>query len=319
MFYIEFLDKLNITCTRKLVVIGGFSGCYKTTLASNMVYNNALKLGYNCCFLSLEMDVDELLLRLLVIHAHHPKFAKYNVVIKIQNVYDNILTVEEKWFLFEIVAPDLKSSVGKIIIAGPEDYLELSTGLSVFMQKIEMKLSSLSEYHNLDLLVIDYIQLYARLFGSQAKDNSSQYHKLSMYVREMKYLTQTYNNNTGISIIALSQLNRASYSAIKERLKNKEINEEDKYKNIYDLTSISESSEIVNAADIVLTIYTDDKLKKMNRAIVQLSKNRFGKTEEEGANIIALPEISYIGDPKDESICREDMANYIHDLIAGKL
>ena len=116
----------------------------------------------------------------------------------------------------------------------------------------------------------------------------------------------------------LSQLNRVSYSAAKERLRNPRINEKDRYKNIYDLTSISESSEIVNAADIVITIYKDDTLEKEKKAIIQLLKNRFGPTIEEGVDVLALPEISYVGDFRTPN---EDIIDihYIHDLMNGKL
>jgi replicative DNA helicase len=321
IFYIEPLDMININFRKKLVVIGGFSGCFKTTLALNMVYNNAFKMGYNCGFLSLEMETDDILLRLLVIHANHPKYFQYKANITLQKILNNQLTEDEKHFLFQIVEPDLKDSVGKIIVLDIEDFLYLSNGLNSLIPQIDIKLLEITKYPYLDLLVIDYIQLLARVLRNQFPGTFDQYQVLSQLIRQIKHITQTYNN-TGISVVVLSQLNRSSYSAIKERIRNPRINESDRYKDIYDLTAISESSEIVNAADIVLSIYTDDKLKKDHEAVIQLLKNRFGETIEEGVRILAHPEFSYVGDfITHETYMRTSQElwnNYIYNLIRGK-
>jgi replicative DNA helicase len=320
IFRIEELDKADVILARKLTVIGGFSGCYKTTLALNLVYNTALTQGFNCCFLSLEMESDDIHLRLLVLHSHHPKFDKFNIAIKLKSLFLDRLTNEEKNFLFKIVEPDFKKCLlGKIIVFGPEDFSDLSKGFYSLLQKIEMKISSMQGHHGLELLVIDYIQLLARILRPQLSEFSDQYQVLSDFVRQAKYLTQVYNKNEGLSIVILSQLNRSSYTAAKERFRNPRISDSDKYKNIFDLTSISESSEIVNAADIVLTIYTDDYLKKEHKAVIQLLKNRFGETIEEGIKVLALPEISFIGNVKRPIVNNAEQARYIHNLIGGKL
>jgi hypothetical protein len=327
IFYIKPLDELGIKFSKKLVVIGGFSGCFKTTLALNIVYNNAINMRFNCGFLSLEMDVDDILFKLLIRHAQHKKFFKYNCIsrdLTIQKIYRNELTEEEKDFLFKIVEPDFKNNEfhGQIIVYGPEDYAELSGGLASLILKFEQKLLTLplNKQPELDLLVIDYIQLLTRIINYERKD---QFQAVADVVRYLKYLTQSYCDKRGISIIVLSQLNRTSYLAIKERLRNPRIMESDRYKGIYDLTAISESSEIVNAADIVLSIYTDDKLKKEKEAIIQLLKNRFGETIEEGKRILALPEFSYVGEfnPSDNNCPEygEYFAKYIHGLIRGEI
>jgi hypothetical protein len=73
---------------------------------------------------------------------------------------------------------------------------------------------------------------------------------------------------------------------------------------------------LVNAADIVLALYTDDELKKKSHAKIQLLKNRFGETIEEGADVLCLPEIYYLGDFKiDESAI--STAQLINELITG--
>jgi len=108
IFRIKELDENCHGLPRRLVVIGGFSGSFKTTLALNVVYNNAVYQGWNCCFLSLEMETDEIQLRFLVLHAQHPKFSEFNVVITLEKVFKHMLTQEETDFLFHTVAPDFK-------------------------------------------------------------------------------------------------------------------------------------------------------------------------------------------------------------------
>ncbi|MDR0287847.1 MAG: hypothetical protein LBI03_09140 [Clostridiales bacterium] len=331
MFYIEQLDKIGITLPKRLAIIGGFSGGFKTTLGINIVYNNAINLGYYCCFLSLEMEEDEIMTRLLVRHAQHNKFKKYNCVITLDKVNKNNLTPVEKEFLLYTVAHDLKNnSRGKIIVLGPEDIPEIiQEGFDSFISKIDQKLSPLfsnSKMKYLHLLIIDYIQLLARFSRNLFPGISDPYQVVAHIVRQLRYITHAHNNGEGISIIALSQLNRASYLSVKERLrkfKQHNIYQDKKYENLFDLTSLSESSEIVNAADIVLTVYSDDFLKKGKRAVIQLLKNRFGETIEDGIEVHALPEISYIGDFKQEdSGCpsaQEEMAIFINNLLNGSI
>ena len=323
MFYIEPLDEIVHSLPKKLAVIGGFSGCYKTTTALNIVYNNAINLGYSCCFLSLEMETEEIHLRLLVRHAQHQKFRKYNCVITLQKAYLNNFSQVEKDFLYNEVTPDLKNNpaYGQIIVAGPEDASELFNGFDSFISKMDQRLLCLRPDNKLDLLVIDYIQLLARFSGSQSKGISDQFKIVAQLIRYLRYITHNYNNQKGISIIVLSQLNRISYTALKERLRNPRIKKEDKYKDLYDLTSISESSEIVNAADLVLTIYSDDILKEGSKAVIQLLKNRLGNTIEEGIEIAAFPDISYVGDfNQQDKNCpsyHEEMQEFVNNLIMG--
>ena len=200
-----------------------------------------------------------------------------------------------------------------------------SSNLSVFdaiVSRMEMYLTLFPGMGSkeIDLFIIDYIQLFARLVRNQFKGNISQFEIVAHIARYLKIMTQIYKNR-GITIIALSQINRNSFSAIKARVRDRKINPLDKYKNIYDLTSIAESSELVNAADYVVTIYTDDVLKKQNVAVIQLLKNRFGESIEEGVKILALPEIAYIGDFKDESTFTDqnEFAIYINGLINGTI
>jgi len=325
MLYIKPFDDVVGGMPQRLTILGGFSGCYKTSLALNMVYNNAIKLKYNCCLLSLEMESKEITLRLLVRHAQHAKFARYNCLITLKNVNKGILTKAERDFLLKVVALDLKSNAqGQIVIAGPEEIMSTSGDITSFIANVEKELSRrpLKWGHELDLLAIDYIQLLAKFSRKQFAGISDPFQIVGYLIRALKYITHGYDNGRGISIIALSQLNRSSYTDVRKRLRNPKIDKNEKYKDLFDLTSFSESSEIVNAADHVVAIYADDELKKENTAIIQLLKNRFGETIEAGEKILALPEIAYVGDFKDDEVDydpTEDIRNFLDGLISGSI
>jgi replicative DNA helicase len=322
MVYIWPFDEIIGGLPKRFVILGGFSGCYKTTLGLNTVYNNAVNLKYNCCFLSFEMERDELIKRLLVRHALHTKFQKYHLNITLNDLKRNPLNDLQKDFLINKVAHDLETGrYGKILIYGPCDMAECLKGFHIFISKIEQDINSPqcnSPNPYLQLLVIDYIQLLARFSREQFSGISDPYQIVAQMTRHLRHITQTYGNGRGITIIALSQLNRSSYTSIKEKLNHAKKDGRDKYKNLSDLTSISESNEIVNAADMVFTIYSDDPLKKDKRAVIQLLKNRFGETIEEGVEVLALPDVSYIGDFKQsDSSEKEEIAEFISSLLRG--
>ena len=326
MLYIKPFDDVVGGMPKRLTILGGFSGCFKTTLALNIVYNNAEFLGYNCCLLSLEMEKAEIFLRLLIRHAMHAKFALHNCIVTLKKVNDKgALTTAERDFLLKVVAPDLKSgNRGEIVIATSEEIMNASGDITSFIANVEKELSCrpLKWGHELDLLAIDYIQLLAKFSRKQFAGISDPFQIVGYLIRALKYITHGYDNGRGISIIALSQLNRSSYTDVRKRLRNPKIDKNEKYKDLFDLTSFSESSEIVNAADHVVAIYADDALKKENTAIIQLLKNRFGETIEAGEKILALPEIAYVGDFKDDEVDydpTEDIRNFLDGLISGSI
>jgi len=67
----------------------------------------------------------------------------------------------------------------------------------------------------------------------------------------------------------------------------------------------------------VVAIYADDELKEGKTAIIQLLKNRFGETIEKGIRVSAVPELSYIGDFKDDDMELIYSAIYLQNFISG--
>jgi replicative DNA helicase len=318
MLYFEPFDWKVRGMPKRFVIVGGFSGSYKTTFALNIAYNNAIALEYNVCFLSLEMPSEDLKLRLAVRHAQNPKFMKFNQVIKISDVVQGNLSADAKRFLFNEVIPDLKNNrkYGRIFVLESSDIAEYSTaGLEYALMAIEKKLQDelgAGGKTDIHLFIIDYLQLVGRY--ANAASAQDRFFMVQQVARAMKELTQMYAIGRGITIIALSQMTRAAYQSVVERVRNARRPSE-KYDNLYDLTAFAESSELANSADIAVTIFSDDELKKLGHARVQLVKNRYGEPLEQGVNAFVSPDVCYFGDIPEEP--RPD--SFVGSLLADVL
>jgi len=287
---------------RRLVILGGFSGSYKTTFALNIAYYNAIYLGYTTAFLSLEVDSRELWKKLLIRHAQHEDFSKYKMDINLSNGHFASLSQDQKEFLELIVGPDLSENkeYGHIIILTAEDLFKYKTNYILYAAV--QRLDELGINFGIDLFIIDYLQLLA---GSIRPSGIDKYQFSGDVVRYLKNLTQVYKSlaGDGLNVIALSQMNRDGFKNAKDS------------KGKYDLTSLAESSELANAADIVITLYADAEDKKSKRCKVQLLKNRFGETIEEPIEMLALPESTYMGDFRQST--NVELEELVNSLLYG--
>ncbi|MBQ3461860.1 MAG: replicative DNA helicase, partial [Clostridia bacterium] len=129
---------------------------------------------------------------------------------------------------------------------------------SVTVSEIRAKCRRLKQTHNLELIVIDYLQL---MQSSGRVDNRQQ--EISEISRSLKILAKELN----IRFIALSQLSRTVESRSDKRPM---------------LSDLRESGAIEQDADIVMFLYRDDYYnpdsEKKNLAESIIAKNRSGDT-----------------------------------------
>jgi replicative DNA helicase len=314
LLFLKQLDDTVGGIPRQFVVIGGAPGSYKSTYAINIAYNNAIELARSSCILELEMTEQAILTRLLVRHAQHPRFRRFtnaNMDITVAKCEKDWLSIEERFFLFDIVANDFNTNqgYGKISIVGLNDFYLSGKDLGQLIPIVENTLIRKNPRDDLDLLIIDYIQILAR--NAQYVQNASdQYKMVGDLAHYLKNLSLSYGPR-GLSIIALSQLNRKSYDDVKKRIDNNH-HSTGKYDDLYDFTCFAESSEVSNAADVAITLYADDDLKERKVAMVQLLKNRNGETIETPFEVLALPKYGYFGDcshPGEDANCINDLIN----------
>jgi len=306
MIRFEPIDKIAGGFRGRLVVLGGYTGSYKTTFALNIAYNNTVQLGYTTALLSLEMSPSDLWKKLLVRHAQHPKFSKYKMNITLLDGKKSGISpgqLEERSdFLKYIVAPDLKNNreYGHIAILTAEDFIKANYGVPTLLDTVQKRLDDLGVNFGIDLFIVDYLQLFA---GSFRPSGTDKYQFSGDVIRYFKNLTQTYKFDTGegINVIALSQISREGFRKAKER------------GGVYDLTCLAESTELESAADMVITLFVDAEERKANKCKVQLLKNRSGEPILDPIEMLALPEMAYMGDYRQSTI--EEMHEIVNSLL----
>ncbi len=320
MLFIEQLDWKVEGMPKSMVVIGGFSGSLKTTYALNLAYNNAVVLRYSSCFISLEMEPEQLMLRLAVRHAQHPKFRKYAQSITVKSVLRNTWSQDERDFMEQIVVPDLQRSpqYGRICVVGSSDIQYNGPNIVAMLLEFERQAVASGEpesRHTIDLLIIDYIQLLAKKAGFVIGTVRDPYRFTGEVMTTLQEISRNYAGGRGLTVVALSQLNRASYTAAKDRIRNARIPAE-RYDNLYDATSFAESSAIMSDADVAVALYCDDELKKQKDVRIQLLKNRNGESDEKGFNALAMPEVVYVGDRQNDTADDDYLAELLGDVLA---
>ncbi len=241
------LDRMITGLNRSdLILLAARPGMGKTSFALNIARNVACKAKKTVAFFSLEMSKEQLASRLLsteaLISGTKLRTGKLN---------------EEEWSRL-IPASDVLSKT--------ELYLDDTPGITIS----EMK-SRLRRLHNLDLVIIDYLQLMA---SGRRIENRVQ--EISEITRNLKILAKEMN----VPVITLSQLSRAAEKRDDHRPQ---------------LADLRDSGSIEQDADIVLFLYREGYYNKdkdgdqaapaadMNSGECIVAKNRHGET-----NIVKL-------------------------------
>jgi len=248
----SFLDKMD-SITRglkpgELMLVAGFVKHGKTILATNLAYNGIVQ-GLNGMFVSLEMSFEEMRRSFYTLHTCNPywlNIPKYkNLIgkIDIEKIIGGELSELEHEFY---------DTAGKHFINQP-DYGQL-----YMYQPIEdltpSRLESLAyDYDSqlkdqgkqLDFLVVDYVGL---MHGD--KSGSDWNNELNEIIKKLKNLALGFDNGRKIRIISPFQINRTGYK------------EAEKTEGMFKLTALSNANEAERSADVVVTTYMTEEMKK---------------------------------------------------------
>ena len=236
------LDRLITGLNRSdLILLAARPGMGKTSFALNIARNAACRSKKTVAFFSLEMSKEQLASRLLSTEA----------LVSGTNLRTGKLS-EEEWDRL-IPASDVLSKA--------ELYIDDTPGITI----TEMK-SRLRRLHNLDLVIIDYLQLMA---SGRRIENRVQ--EISEITRNLKILAKEMN----VPVITLSQLSRASEQRTDHRPQ---------------LSDLRDSGSIEQDADIVLFLYRESYYSNkdaeqaapttdMNSGECIVAKNRHGETK----------------------------------------
>lgn len=230
--------KLNGLREGQMIIIAARPGAGKSTLAMDIARTAAIKHDKAAVYFSLEMSRNELAMRLLA--------------------------AETDIFLDKMIKGKLKgedwSKIARALERISEKPLIIDDSPNMTMAEIRAKCRRLKQLHNIQLIVIDYLQLMSSS-GGRARESRQQ--EVSENSRLIKLLAKELE----VPIIAVSQLNR---------------NAEARENNVPKVSDLRESGSLEQDADVILLIHRQDLYREEaardGSAQVIIGKQRSGPT-----------------------------------------
>ena len=271
-----------------VTTIAGFTSQFKTTFALNIAHLNSYNKGYNIAYITLETPKNDMYWNLLSCHSFDRKFTKYPFIGH-DKIRQTKLDKAETDYLFDVIEPDLDTQMtlsdgsiqdrGKIIFLDESDFTYMTfSEITQVLERVDDELGG-----KLDALIVDYIQLCKFTDSTTISDNETS--TINAYVSFFRRLSQNFRKTVDangeehvkqLAVILLSQIRRDSW--------RKAVN----HNGVYDVTCMSDSSELEKSSFRIFTTFTTEELKERRIAQVQILKNRTGQTmQAEPAEVFA--------------------------------
>ncbi len=216
-----------------LVILAGRPSMGKTALALNMIEHIAIDQGKACAFFSLEMSKEQLAQRMLCSRAR----------INAHSMRTGRLRANEYSALSIAVGPLSEAPVF------------IDDTASVGILELRAKARRLKAQHDLQLVVIDYLQM---MHGPRSMENRQQ--EIALISRSLKGLAKELS----VPVLALSQLSRQVEQRGGERRPQ--------------LSDLRESGAIEQDADLVMFVYRPERY--------EIKEDSSGRSMENVAEII---------------------------------
>ncbi|NLP39392.1 MAG: AAA family ATPase, partial [Corynebacterium pollutisoli] len=218
----------------QMIIVAARPGVGKSTIALDFMRSCSIRHGKASVIFSLEMSKSEIVMRLM----------SAETSIKLSDMRSGRMT-DEAW-------TTLANRVGQI----SEAPLFIDDSPNLTMMEIRSKARRLKQKHDLQLIVIDYLQLM-----SSGKKVESRQQEVSEFSRQLKLLAKELD----VPLVAISQLNRGPESRTDKRPQ---------------LADLRESGSLEQDADMVMLLYRPDSQDKEDprsgEADVILAKHRGG-------------------------------------------
>lgn len=260
---------------------------HNTTLGANIAYNNAKKLNYNLCYISLEVSKDDMMFNFLSRHSFDTKFPDYPFIPH-KKIRECTLDESEEQFLMGTVLEDFFSQGGRIKILDESDFRTFSfSEIRSRLEKVDDEFMAQTGY-GLDGVIWDHANLFKfNQSGSRKNDGNAEINEYISFIRKMGIAFRK-DPQTGkmrkLSNIILMQVNRTGW---KKAVKNS---------GKYSLDALAEANEAERSSQMVMTVFTDENMKMSKEAVVSLLKNRNGPTFEDTISIFVDPEAYVAGE-----------------------
>lgn len=232
-----FIDLDNLTNGLhggQMIIVAARPGVGKSTLALDFMRSCSIKHNKASVIFSLEMSKSEIVMRLLSAETE----------IRLSDMRAGRMS-DEAW-------AKLANRVGQI----SEAPLFIDDSANLTMMEIRSKARRLKQKHDLQMIVVDYLQLM-----SSGKRVESRQQEVSEFSRQLKLLAKELD----VPLVAISQLNRGPESRTDKRPQ---------------LADLRESGSLEQDADMVMLLYRPDSQDKdderAGEADIILSKHRGG-------------------------------------------
>lgn len=247
----EIDDNLDGIKHTELVIVGAYTAQGKTTFSINVLYR-ALLTGWDSLLVTLEMTLPEMRTMLYVLHTSSldvwrgTKYEKLVGKMEYNDALNGRLSPEMKDFYFASM-DDLENNegYGKLHIYQPDN--SVTTVDDIKTKCLEVNSELRTSGRQLEFLVVDYIRLLGADEKSRSRDERTD---LNNIIKSLKRLCIGFNSGQGLRCLSPHQIKREGYV---RALGNG---------GIYLLSDLSDTSEIEKSADVVLTLFMDDALRK---------------------------------------------------------
>lgn len=218
----------------QMIIIAARPGVGKSTLALDFVRHCTVRENKAAVIFSLEMSKSEIVMRMLSAETE----------IKLADMRAGRLT-DDDWV-------KLANRVGQL----ENVPLFIDDSANLTMMEIRSKARKLKQQHDIQLIVVDYLQLM-----SSGRRTESRQQEVSEFSRNMKLLAKELD----VPLIAISQLNRGPESRTDKRPQ---------------VADLRESGSLEQDADMVMLIYRPDsqgeETERAGEADIILAKHRGG-------------------------------------------
>jgi replicative DNA helicase len=254
-----------------VTVVGAPPGQFKSTFAINTAYM-ALSQGKKVCFVSLEIPREVVYYNLFSRHS-----AQIGKEIAAEDIHKYALSNENNKEKFVEVVKNFEELFGNsLFVLDNNSFASLDpASLDRTWEAVAAKIG------RIDAMFIDYVQLF-RAFAPQKRDEVEFSNGVINYLMNT---SKSINGGEGMSLFALSQLNREGQKKL-ESTDGAKGNE---------LTSLAEFNSLDRNAHVVILLYASRGMRNSFQALACVSKNRTGRTSEEMMSIYVDPRYNLMG------------------------
>lgn len=253
----------------QISTVAGYTSAGKSTFALSLMHE-AIKQGFNVCYLSLELPRDHVMFNLISRHSvdtYEDGRPRFTMQINHGKLKEGTATMDEWKYCEEQILPSLNKLPGKYYIAGQDD-LEARTFFFYNSKLQEIENLCIEESgRGLDLIIVDYIQMMK--YTDEMKSKVSEFEVTNMWVNYWRTQALDFlKSKRQIHVLMAAQINRGGW--LKAAKRDGE----------YDLTALAESNEIEKASSVIISLFSDEKLKESKEVKFQILKNRDGMKKE---------------------------------------